>query len=222
MDMDLLKIETIEVGKRLQGFREQLGLSQKEFAERLNVPANYISRYESGLRLPSFDIVRKLKKTFGLNEFWLATGRKIEDVPPLTDWPVILRLVRKHIKTQNVVEVLRLIWDHNAPPLTVKLFQEKFHTSSKEAKHMLLRLLQDGIIIGVGKGTFKANPFYPFAGGIQDPEGFSERTLQLVRIYIEGDREKIARVEGMLDMADPGVAFVKKYLSELIGEKEKS
>jgi transcriptional regulator with XRE-family HTH domain len=217
--MDLLKSVTIEIGKRLRTFREQRGLSQKEFADRLRVPANYISRYEAGLHLPSPDVVAKLKKTFGLNEFWLASGTKIEGFS--VEWSDLMRLVQGQTKMQDVGAMLESIWSHDAPPLTIEFLKEKLNLSSAKAKQLLFQLLEDGFIVGIGNGSYVANPFYPFAAGIQDYAAFLNRSLQLVRIYIEGDSEKIARIGGMLDMADPGLDFIKKYSSRLLKEKTK-
>ena len=43
------------VGKRIKERREALGLTQEEFAERLNVATNYISTIERGASFPRYE-----------------------------------------------------------------------------------------------------------------------------------------------------------------------
>ncbi len=52
--------ERVEVGKRIRGIRERLGLSQEEVAERSGVPQESLSRIENGHRDPRLDTLRRL------------------------------------------------------------------------------------------------------------------------------------------------------------------
>lgn len=55
-----------EVNKvRLKEIRLSLNLSQKDVADYLGTNANVYSRYETGERLPSIEILMKLSKFFG-------------------------------------------------------------------------------------------------------------------------------------------------------------
>src|SRR5215210_1466286 len=61
------------VGERLRGAREHAGLSQRQ----LSFPgcsAAYISRIESGDRIPSLQLLRELGRRLGVSEDYLATG----------------------------------------------------------------------------------------------------------------------------------------------------
>lgn len=57
--------EKIESGHRLRILREQLGYTQEQFAEKLDVSVSTIKKMETGEYNISVDTQRKLKKTFG-------------------------------------------------------------------------------------------------------------------------------------------------------------
>ncbi len=61
-------------GERLRILRAALGLTQNEFAEKLNVPRNTIGGYEAGKCNPSSAAVNNICREFGVNESWLRTG----------------------------------------------------------------------------------------------------------------------------------------------------
>jgi tetratricopeptide (TPR) repeat protein len=61
------------VGRRLRAARERAGLSQRQLAFPGCSPA-YISRIESGDRIPSLQLLRELGRRLGVTEDWLATG----------------------------------------------------------------------------------------------------------------------------------------------------
>jgi tetratricopeptide (TPR) repeat protein len=61
------------VGERLRAARERSGLSQRQLAFPGCSPA-YISRIESGDRIPSLQLLRELGRRLSVSEDWLATG----------------------------------------------------------------------------------------------------------------------------------------------------
>jgi tetratricopeptide (TPR) repeat protein len=61
------------VGERLRAAREKAGLSQRQLSFRGCSPA-YISRIESGDRIPSLQLLRELGRRLGVTEDYLATG----------------------------------------------------------------------------------------------------------------------------------------------------
>src|SRR3954468_438069 len=61
------------VGERLKAAREKAGLSQRQLSFPGCSPA-YISRIESGDRIPSLQLLRELGRRLGVTEDWLATG----------------------------------------------------------------------------------------------------------------------------------------------------
>jgi tetratricopeptide (TPR) repeat protein len=63
----------VAVGQRLKDARERAGLSQRQLSFSGCSPA-YISRIESGDRIPSLQLLRELGKRLGVSEDYLATG----------------------------------------------------------------------------------------------------------------------------------------------------
>lgn len=77
-------IEKIESGKRLRYLREELGYTQEQFAEQLDISVSTVKKMETGEHNISLDTQRRLKTTFdnisteylifgdrkGMNEIW--------------------------------------------------------------------------------------------------------------------------------------------------------
>ena len=65
----------MEFGKRLVIIRENEGFSQFDFAEKLNIAAQSLARYEKNKVKPSFEFVAKLINMFNkYNAHWILTG----------------------------------------------------------------------------------------------------------------------------------------------------
>jgi len=81
-----------QVGRRLREARERAGLSQRDLAFPGCTNA-YISRIESGNRIPSLQVIHQFARRLGLSPQFLATGVEEEDVDQaLLDAEVALRL----------------------------------------------------------------------------------------------------------------------------------
>lgn len=59
---------------RIKRVRNEAGLSQVEFADKLNLSRNYISLIEIGQREPSERTLNDICTKFGVNPVWLRTG----------------------------------------------------------------------------------------------------------------------------------------------------
>ena len=81
------------VGERLKAARERVGLSQRQLSFPGCSPA-YISRIESGDRIPSLQLLRELGRRLNVTEDFLATGADgpFEHSALLTEAEVLLRL----------------------------------------------------------------------------------------------------------------------------------
>ncbi len=63
----------LSVGLRLKRAREEAGLSQRQLAF-TGCTAAYISRIESGARIPSLQMLHELALRLGITRDWLAMG----------------------------------------------------------------------------------------------------------------------------------------------------
>lgn len=64
----------MDIGKRIKELRKRLGLSQREFAEKIGRALNSVQRYENGSRTPDESTIRLISQTFGVSLDWLKTG----------------------------------------------------------------------------------------------------------------------------------------------------
>lgn len=79
------------VGERLKTARERARLSQRQLSFAGCSPA-YISRIESGDRIPSLQLLRELGRRLGVSEDYLATGQEDPKPSQLMDADFALRL----------------------------------------------------------------------------------------------------------------------------------
>jgi tetratricopeptide (TPR) repeat protein len=101
------------VGERLRSARERAGLTQRDLAFPGCSPA-YISRIESGDRIPSLQLLRELGRRLGVSEDFLATGenRAAPDDPRLLDAELALRLGDEDDAQRLYEEVLASPWSN--------------------------------------------------------------------------------------------------------------
>lgn len=62
------------MGERIKKLRKKLGLTQKEFAERLNIGRGTLANYEVGRNEPIDAVINLICREFNVNETWLRTG----------------------------------------------------------------------------------------------------------------------------------------------------
>lgn len=62
------------IGKRIHQVRLENGLTQDEFAKKLEVNRSAISQLENGVIAPSLELLNKITKTFSVSLDWLING----------------------------------------------------------------------------------------------------------------------------------------------------
>ena len=62
------------MNNRIKELRKSLGLTQQEFADRLNIKRGAIANYEIGRNVPIDAVTSLICKEFNVNENWLRTG----------------------------------------------------------------------------------------------------------------------------------------------------
>ena len=76
------------MNERIKEIRQKAGLTQAEFAEKINLSRNYVAMMEIGQREPSARTISDICKEFNVNETWLRTGsgemlrpqRRVEEI----------------------------------------------------------------------------------------------------------------------------------------------
>lgn len=62
------------MNERIKRIRNELGMTQSDFAEKLNLSQNFIWMIEKGSREPSDRTIADICREFKVNEIWLRTG----------------------------------------------------------------------------------------------------------------------------------------------------
>ena len=62
------------MNKRIKKIREELKLTQQQFADRLGIKRGAIANYEIGRNKPIDAVISLICREFGVNEVWLRTG----------------------------------------------------------------------------------------------------------------------------------------------------
>ena len=71
-----------EFYSRIKRLRQNTGLSQKEFAEKIGVAAATLSAYENGVKWPSLQTAKKIAEIFNVSIDWLCgLTDKMNDMP---------------------------------------------------------------------------------------------------------------------------------------------
>lgn len=81
----------VDFGNTLKTLRLQNNLTQAQLAQKLRVTKSVISAYETGLRMPSYDILIAISKNFNVTtDYLLGIERKQElDLSGLTEEEII-------------------------------------------------------------------------------------------------------------------------------------
>jgi len=68
--------EKIEIGKNIASLRKKMGLSQADFAERINVVASTLCRWETGKTAPPMESIEIICREFNVTQKELIFGKE--------------------------------------------------------------------------------------------------------------------------------------------------
>jgi SOS-response transcriptional repressor LexA len=102
-------------GERIKKFRERLGLSQSEFARRLNYSRAFIHQLEKGIRNPGLSVLQKISETFNVPLSELI-GEKDKFVITEDDETILKRIISRLTKEEKE-KVLKSIYMLKKIPL---------------------------------------------------------------------------------------------------------
>ena len=88
----------VDFGNRLKALRLRENMSQAQLAQKLDLTKSVISAYETGIRLPSYDVLIHIAKIFNVTtDHLLGVEKKYEiDLSGLTDAEInaLLELIK--------------------------------------------------------------------------------------------------------------------------------
>lgn len=68
------------LGERIRNYRKKLGLSQEQFAEKINVSRQAITKWENDSGIPDIDNLISISKIMGISLDELVMGEKENDI----------------------------------------------------------------------------------------------------------------------------------------------
>ena len=99
-------IDSKEIGKSLKKIRLTHNLSQKEFAEILNVSSLLVSKWENGERTPRIETFKKINKIYGITFEEITTGLF---KPELTNKKALYHFLRFNIVKISLIIIICMI-----------------------------------------------------------------------------------------------------------------
>ncbi|CCL53316.1 TPA: helix-turn-helix transcriptional regulator [Clostridioides difficile] len=130
----MYKDESNIFSKRLREEREELGLMQKEMANKLSLPANTYNGYETGKRSPALDVVRHIADTLDISTDYLLGRTNIKiNISNITE----KELIKKLNPSDDMKEILDIFSEldddsKNKALKIAKLFLDEQNTKNKE------------------------------------------------------------------------------------------
>lgn len=106
----------IEIGLKLKGLREELNLSQREVARRINLDNSYIAKIEKG-KMPSLETLKKICNFYGISIQSLF-GDKVEVPNGLkklgVEWIAFAESMKdKNLTPEQVKKMVEIITELN-------------------------------------------------------------------------------------------------------------
>ena len=106
--------------KRLKELRHKLNITQSDFANACNVKLTAISKYETGLVKPSFEMLYKIAVVYNVNLNWLILG----------EGEIFLQTVAlKNGTNENIISVTQEITANNQN-FTIKSYEKAIADNS--------------------------------------------------------------------------------------------
>ena len=121
----------MDVGDQIRQLRKELGITQKEFGERIGISANYVSDLEYGKTKPSLLVLLAIEYRFGVSIDWLETGKGSK----------VIKKERKY--TQEEKEIIAALREHKELRKFVQLIITRYENPDAVIKKLneLLRML---------------------------------------------------------------------------------
>lgn len=79
-------VDLVEIGKRIQGRRKQMGLTQEQHADKMDVSIQMVSNLERGNKSIRIENLIKLSEILNISTDYILTGKETtEDMQGLTE-----------------------------------------------------------------------------------------------------------------------------------------
>jgi len=201
------------IGKKIKILRNNANMSQEDLAEKLFVSRELVSKWETGLRRPDKDTIKRMAKLFSVDEKELVNNKSIIVTLPILLICALSVILLHHLgKTKVEKPEPSSIWNDNSPVLYADLF-ETDHRITKvngngAASYISFteKLLKNDVLIIEGSITdtyvkpydfiVEANRKFENAGGKMTIKYSARTIVTTIRV------EKIWKSDGLVKEGD--------------------
>ena len=96
------------MNERIASLRKEMGLTQKQFGERIGVQRGTVANYERGRNIPNETVLLMICREFGVRREWLETGEG-EKFEKNSRYDIISEMSEESLKKENEAFRRRLI-----------------------------------------------------------------------------------------------------------------
>ena len=96
------------MNERIASLRKEMGLTQKQFGERIGVQRGTVANYERGRNIPNETVLLMICREFGVRREWLETGEG-EKFEKNSRYDIISEMSEESLKKENEALRRRLI-----------------------------------------------------------------------------------------------------------------
>ena len=96
------------MNERIASLRKEMGLTQKQFGERIGVQRGTVANYERGRNIPNETVLLMICREFGVRREWLETGEG-EKFENNSRYDIISEMSEESLKKENEAFRRRLI-----------------------------------------------------------------------------------------------------------------
>ena len=96
------------MNERIASLRKEMGLTQKQFGERIGVQRGTVANYERGRNIPNETVLFMICREFGVRREWLETGEG-DKFEKNSRYDIISEMSEESLKKENEAFRRRLI-----------------------------------------------------------------------------------------------------------------
>lgn len=96
------------MNERIASLRKEMGLTQKQFGERIGVQRGTVANYERGRNIPNETVLLMICREFGVRREWLESGEG-EKFEKNSRYDIISEMSEESLKKENEAFRRRLI-----------------------------------------------------------------------------------------------------------------
>lgn len=166
-------MDQIKVGRFLKELRQEKGMTQEALAARLGVSNRTVSRWENGVNMPDFDLMRELGHCFDVGIEELLDGSRRESISPGTEEALLKAAEYSHKEKTAFAKYLNKMFLFSIGAMLAYLALDFFELPETGPWGFL-----SGFLLGIGLGALILGALYT-SGHMSRFRAFKRKLLGL-------------------------------------------